>query len=635
MKFIHRFMKTRRSAVAVIMAVSLAPLMFLIGIAVDYTFLSQDRTQTAFAAEAAATQATRVAAATYAFEVAQGNPNQSNAAKIAIDDANVAGNLWYAAELGTLTRGTTAAPVTVTTYDGYTTGQINASAPPNFTAQVTDNTSYPPIFNPLFGRTTPWAYNSAATATSQFSYAEILLMLDTSNSMLIGADQTDIQTIEDNSVCPKFGYIADASGNNNLATHPHWYEYQAADNDQIFFNGPSATVPTVANYPGKSISDTSESCNPGYGTGTAAGDGMGTGTAPISNCALACHTTTQTFTDNNPDPGSGLKSGTFYADPYGMARREGVNLRVDVVLNATEQVIQSMANSEAVANQLSVGVYQFNADISPIATGINYGQTGGDVLPEATTNLTTALAKVDAVDYKLNPSEQAIPPLTHNTAPATGLNLASTPPTISETGNTNFSKSLNDLIAGNATGGVAGKLSASGSGATPSTPLKFMFIVTDGMQDSAPQNGGGENGGRVIGGMTSIAAEQAAAAAGTPSSAAACSTLKEQLGYTVYILYVTYYPLASNNAYYSYLENTDAATNGDFAADINASPQLLTEVPSESAPQKFADSPTGQALQACASSPSDFYQASSSSDIKTALATMLKSALASTIRLTN
>jgi len=42
-KVLQRFSKTRRSAIAVTMAIALVPLVLLIGIAVDVTFLSQDR----------------------------------------------------------------------------------------------------------------------------------------------------------------------------------------------------------------------------------------------------------------------------------------------------------------------------------------------------------------------------------------------------------------------------------------------------------------------------------------------------------------------------------------------------------------------------------------------------------------
>jgi hypothetical protein len=98
--------------------------MLLVGIAVDFTFLYQTRTQTAFASQAAAAQALRIAAATYALEVSYDNaqvangtlvatPAQINAAasERAIIAGQTAGNLWFASELGNLSRATmTSAP---------------------------------------------------------------------------------------------------------------------------------------------------------------------------------------------------------------------------------------------------------------------------------------------------------------------------------------------------------------------------------------------------------------------------------------------------------------------------------------------------------------------------------------------
>jgi Flp pilus assembly protein TadG len=627
---IRHFVSTRRSAIAVTMAIALVPLILLIGIAVDITFLSQARTQTAFASQAAAASATRIAAATYALEISQG-ATATNAATLAVNAANEAGNDWFTADLGNYVRGTLASgPTTTTKYNGVTSGQGTTAGPPDFTASITSATSYPPIFDPIFGSTKNWVYSSGATATTNFSYAQILMMLDTSNSMLIGADPSDIATMEGNSVCPKFGYLSIAAGMTDMHNLQTWYGWQSADSDQILFN--SATA--VPNYvdPSGGVSDQSGHCASGYGTGSAVGNSVTSGTASLNSCALACHSTSATYTDTNPP--AGFKSGTFYSDLYGMARREGVTLRLDVVLSATENVISDMESSEPTQGQLSVGVYQFNSDVLPIVTGINAGQSGGDTLPEATSNLTTALTEVQNVDYNHNPNEKAIPALVNETST---LNMTSSPPTAALVGNTNFVKSLNDLVAGNATGGSSDALTASGDGSTAAKPQKFIFIVTDGMQDSAPANGGGENGIRVIGDMTNIAAENAAAKAQAATTNAVCSTLKYTLGYTVYVLYVAYYPLATNIAYYNYLEKPDAATSSDFPSDSYTTPQILTEVPSESAVnnQKFKDSPGGQALQACASSPTDFYAASSSSDIQTALTSMLKSALASTIRLTN
>lgn len=640
-RFAARFAENRRAAVAVIMAISLVPLMLLVGIAVDITFLYQSRTQTAFASQAAATQAVRIAAATYQVEVANGS-SSTLAAQHAIAAANTVGNLWFNATAGTLIRTSLTAPSTNTTFDGATTGAVNTSAPPNFSATVTVTGTYPPIFDPIFKSTTNWVYASNATATTTYSYAQILLMLDTSGSMLIGADDTtqnpDIQTLEENTVCPAQGDIipSEAGQYANTVAGGHALsdgEYESdvgapQDKDAVDFtkipnyspgSGDALYVDGTVNN-GNTFNGTCQSNfglkSPAYyypnksEPSTTAGD----------PCALACHFSSNKFTYS-------ANGKSYFADYYGLARLEndlskanggpGVHLRIDVLFSATEQVIQDMETSEAVANQLSVGVYQFNTDVSAIASG-----AAADSLPEATSDLSTALSEVEADDYQITPTETAIPQLING---ATSLNTTAN--TAGEGGDTNFPLSLNDLQNGNPVALKAGKkqpLTVSGNGAAAATPEKFMFIVTDGLEDDSPNNGGGENGANVMGEMTSISGETA----GTGS----CSYLKNTLKYTVYVLYVTYYPIAAKAYYAPAVEGsrpTNEATNGDYPADINASDQVITETPTQTT------SPTAKALQACATSPTDFYQASSSADIQTALAAMLKSALASTIRLTN
>ena len=639
MKMLRAFAATRRSAVAVIMAVSLAPLMFLVGIAIDVTFLSQTRTQTAFAAQAAATQATRIAAATYQYEtnyLGQAIDGQTMTQTLAAQDAiaagNAAGNLWYPAEVGTLTRGSNAPVTTLTTYDGATTGAINTSQPPNFQAVVSDVTTYPPIFNPLFNQTKNWVYSSNATASTQFQYAEIMLMLDTSGSMLIGADESDILTMEQGSVCPSYVggkpevISSETSGNISGVLSLQYggdYQYAAVDNDAVDFRG------AEPNYPATAANDTSEGCLPGTGLAAPSNyNGYTTakynGTVkpvPAEPCALACHNSTVKTSDG------------FYADAYGLARREGVTLRLDVLFQATEEVIQDMETSEAVADQLSVGVYHFDTDVFPIVNGA----TGsGGTLPEATADLASALSAVDAVDYKQTPSETKIPQLINGW---NGTTITPTETTANTGGDTDFPKSLQDLENGTAWSQSNGKnqaLTAAGNGNTQATPLKFMFIVTDGMEDDSTNNGGPANNspyGNVEGEMTSISGETAGS--GT------CSYLKNTLGYTVYVLYVDYYPVASGAYYQAPTPGgryTNANTNGDYPADVNTNIQTLTEVTADQGQAndaEYANAPVAKALQACATTPTDFYEANSSSSIQTALSDMLKSALASTIKLTN
>jgi hypothetical protein len=206
--------------------------MLLVGIAIDFTLLSQARSQSAFAAQAAATQAVRVAASTYALEVQNGS-SPAVAVAHAIAAANSAGDLWWGAELGPLSQG-------YVSYEQTKTTSTNSnSSPPNFTAAVAYNVTYPPIFDPLFGQpNTKWIYASSATATAQFAYAQILMMLDTSNSMLIGARQSDIQTMETSAVCPPNNTLAA----NEFASTVKLSYNSGSDNDYNFAPGDNTWI---------------------------------------------------------------------------------------------------------------------------------------------------------------------------------------------------------------------------------------------------------------------------------------------------------------------------------------------------------------------------------------------------------
>jgi hypothetical protein len=260
---------------------------------------------------------------------------------------------------------------------------------------------------------------------------------------------------------------------------------------------------------------------------------------------------------------------------------------------------------------------------------VNSRTGSGGSLPEATSDLASALSQVNAVDWKKTPSETTIPQLIYGDT----NNRAPNPNNAGEGGDTNFPLSLNDLEAGNAfplsSSGAKQPLTVSGSGNTATAPQKFIFIVTDGMEDDSPNNGS-SSGQNVEGEMTSVAGETA----GT----GACAYLKNTLKYTVYVLYVDYNPV-SNISYYGFpgARPPNSYTLADYPNDTqqNTSVQNLSAVANGSSAPTFTNTPIANALQACASAKSDFYTASSSSDIQTALSNMLKSALASTIRLTN
>jgi Flp pilus assembly protein TadG len=640
---LRRFARARRSAVAITLAVSILPLMLLVGIAIDFTLLSQARSQSAFAAQAAATQAVRVAASTYALEVQNGS-SPAVAVAHAIAAANSAGDLWWGAELGPLSQG-------YVSYEQTKTTSTNSnSSPPNFTAAVAYNVTYPPIFDPLFGQpNTKWIYASSATATAQFAYAQILMMLDTSNSMLIGARQSDIQTMETSAVCPpnntlaanefastvKLSYNSGSDNDYNFAPGDNtWIGFTPSDSPHALHYNKNSTAtgtePADSLTPGgKSPYQLTGPCDSGY-------QSVG---GPFEPCALACHSEANaTFTATTTVNGV-TATRTLPADLYGLARSEGVELRVDVLLSATETAISDMLSTEAVANQISVGVYQFNSDIAPIVRG---NTANGDSLPEATSNLSAALTAVQNDDYNYTPSETAIPALVPGCSQTYVFLTAE-----NCSGNTNLVLSLQHLISGKLpTDANAQPLTQAGAGTTGTAPIKFMFLITDGMEDETTAGGATDlatnpnfaNKGVMTNTTDNTAVTSNSVTAGT------CTAIKK-LGYIVYVLYVDYLPV-SQTQYYASAGHLSPQTTADYSTakylvDIaDSEPEIQAGVTqNETASQVTAaiaaNVPTAKALSACASSPAYFYSANSDTDIQTALNAMLKSALASTTRLTN
>jgi len=649
---IKRFRRTRRSAVAIIFALCLLPLVLLVGLAIDTAFYSQVRTQAGLAAEAAATHAVRVASGAYTLDVANQATNhdtQAIAAADGVTQGQDAGTQWFNAQLGPLLRASVPTPNVVvnpyTTVDGGNNGA-------GFTATVNYTINYPPIFNALFGTTKSWTVTSKATAQTAYQYVEVLLLIDTSQSMLIGADPTTITTMSENSMCPKNGTVTASLGLNALVqtgTSNSNYEANTADTDTITFSQvPNFKETTASTTNGNVVTGENGMCNtngfqPGMiSTLTAASDSTVNGsdvlynqpnTAALAPCALACHTASKANTSDNQFP-----------DLYGVARRNGNTLRLDVVISATEKVIEDLYNAEQAANQFTVGVYQFNDDVSAMVTGTAASaSTPASAADEATPNLeggtSSALSTIEnSYDYSYAGNSSLIP-------------VVSTTSDVNN-GNTDFPDSAQDLINGKATSNkpltAVINTTSNPAGSSSTNPQKNIFIVTDGFEDHG-------TGTRYMGEMTSYTNEQQAV------STATCQQFKN-LGFNVYVLYVYYYPIPIISFYNPYdasfyssydttdfpniEKNTGAQTHAaENALSGQQSGLSIAEVmgtnPDNGAIDPVTKLPLGsgevgpdtEALEACAS-PGDFYEASSTTDIENAMEAMLRSAISSSLTVT-
>lgn len=623
-KHFQRLGSERSGAVAMIFALALIPLILLVALSVDYAFYVQARAQAALTADAAATHAVRAADATYTYELVNDPAN-------AVADAKAAGQSigmnWFNASLGTM-------PKSVITGGPNVTVMQNANGSAGFTATVDFQGVYPPFFASLFN-SPPWHINGGSQAVSAYQYVEILMLLDNSSSMLIASTPAEITQLEELTVCPSSKIDPSFDGNGWGA----YYQNVAPDSNGLY---PADLIPEtgIANYTPVANatnlgSNEAGTGNPtsglpsryGYAAGKCGTGWQGTGNSPYAPCAFACHTNnnplqvpTVTTTEHQKYWwGGGTTTTTtvsytanaaYTNDYYGIARQAGIHLRLDVVQSAASQVVTAMQSNEEASGQFSVGIYEFNDDVNPVWPKVS----GGQQPAEASTDLAGAATEI----------QNAPVPLQANAS----------------IGNTNFVSSINDMISGKYLNGITYRadaagtnspaLTASGNGTTAATPVKDVFIVTDGMEDTSVPNG------RIEGEMTGYMAENGAPTAITP---ALCGKLKN-LGDKVYVLYIDYSPLG--NQFYQITDMKASNYGKQDYPSLSAAPTKLyaqstsssVSNPPNNAAALSTVTPDEAGLIGCASSPSDFFEATSDSEIATAMNAMLHAALTSSIQLT-
>lgn len=242
-----------------------------------------------------------------------------------------------------------------------------------------------------------------------------------------------------------------------------------------------------------------------------------------------------------------------------------IQLRADAVGYAVTQLLSTAVSSEVVTNQYQVGLYPFIQNLYsyfPLTT--NLSATGSGTINSAAANLANLLD-------------------TGNNS-----NLGS--------GGTHFENalpSMNSLI------------SSVGTGSSSSSPLPYVFIVTDGSQDYQTQSSG--NWSSQNWSANATVPYQNSATVIPPNSVTSsnyCTTMKNR-GITIAILYIPYETIQNPTSF---------ANSEDVYANNN-----IANIPA--------------ALQSCAST-NFFYTANTPADINNALIAMFEQAI-STAHLTN
>jgi Flp pilus assembly protein TadG len=616
----------REAAVSLIFAIALIPLLMLVGLAVDFGFYNEAQAQLNMAADSAAIQAVRIAVQLYQSN----NPNY-------VTQAQQAGIAWFQAQLGNLPQAQgTVTPIVQITPPTSSSNQITAKV--NYAGVIV--THFAGVFPGSWPEYPNWGIAGAATAViSTITYSEFDFAVDNSSSMLIGAGTSDIQTLEALTPCSSQALAVQNTpqsaqpligGNGTVGAYSWYFDGNGAQDNNSTLPAPNATqaglyvpygygvfnysatvnniattgwinepAPTAAQPTGECWPNVSAACFyvpgltqvPSYLSATAAqyfnpispttglcqqGGGNSTQLAvqgavfttegktvalanvPQAPCAFACHT------DTNPS----VTNPAAYQDYFGLARQAGVTLRFDVVKNAlTSQsqqapgVIQTLINyvtKSGGLNPVTVGLYAFNSTFTTWVT------------PTPSQNSVAALntAEQDAV-----------------------MNIQ--PVAVTDVADTDTYDALTDVLK------IYTQAGAVGSGNLPTAPKKYLFLITDGLEDFALPGLA-----RVQGPLGTLTPD-----GGATTSLTQCQAIKN-LGVQIYVLYTTYYPLP--NPYYLQYDES-------FAEPAGASSQIY------------------QRLAQCASPGTDanptILEATDASNIGSQLTRLVNSALSSPGRL--
>jgi Flp pilus assembly protein TadG len=478
--FMRKLGRARKAAVSVMFAAATVPMLGLVGLAVDYGIWNQVNSGLALAANVAALTAVKVAAN----------------AQLAVDsnaqtEGQNAGKQWFMAEIGVGNSATSAVGTTpVTLTSGYPNVQVTMGA--TVTATVTYNATVKSIFGGfLFGIGNYYVSGQAQAQVASAPYLNVELLLDNSSSMQIGATVQDQITLMSLSTCapvnwiPNYGY----GGNQSADVFPNFkYNYAGQVYDGAIStqggNGFLAVNPATGatllipqSSAGQGTFGRGVSCDPLL---PANEQGQGYFTGPP--CAFACHWV------------QGNSSGTAQ-DELGIARSTigksyQVTLRFDLLKNATQQILQTMAADDEQIRNLKVGIFTFNSTVTQV-----YPSSG-----EASDGWSAAESAV------------GLPPAT-STAQETGIQ-----PVVGgqygDNDNTAFPEAMTTLQNQYLT-------TPAGNGTVSTAPRKVLIIITDGFLDDP-----------------NIAYPNDRAA--FPPSA--CAGFKN-MGYTVYVVYTPYNPI--------------------------------------------------------------------------------------------
>lgn len=471
LRLIGRFRGDQRGNIAVIFAIACVPLISAVGCAIDYSFATRMKAKLQSAADAASVASISQNSAGYIAAAAMTTDGSVSAA---VTDANgiFDGNMSTIAGYTNLSRTSTV-----------TKAGIKLTSNVQFSADV------PVTFMKILGYQVLTVTGSSSSSASMSPYLDFYLTLDVSGSM--GLPSTPAEAVRMQKINPD-NYKQYSTGctlachfapQNSACTDSGTQRYKTNNYCMGYVYSRLAQT-ALTNLINQASTTSVPKQQPGLPTAMLSGlnTNVPTGTTNPPNSLIAGNSSSLPY--SLPAVTSCPTDGTDAC----------IQLRLDAVGYAVNQLFTTANATEKVANQFRIGLYPFirylNANYFPLTSAINGSPTNTSTINYAAANLASLLdTNMDA-------------------------NLGS--------GGTHIDTALNSMNT---------LITSVGSGSSPTNTQPFVFLVTDGAQD--PQVKGVPNGGWSGSNHATVI---------DPVNTTVCSQLKNR-GIIVSVLYIPYQPI--------------------------------------------------------------------------------------------
>jgi Flp pilus assembly protein TadG len=475
-----RFTADRRGNVAMIFALSSLPILFAVGMAIDYTSAARRRAKLDAIADAAALSAVTPAE----FSATPGTgPSASQAQAVAQQRFN---------SLASAISGVSSVNGTVTVTDSPSGSTDTRKATVSYTA-LSQN-----AFGGIIGMTTMTIGNAGTVATASAApNINFYILADSSPSMAIPATTTGINQMYMWTYCAAH-LVANPTASTTKANCPtsSAYPYPTSASVGSYYNAGAA-------YTSSSTSGSTTTLTIGPGTPTQTNYGDNEANDSSNGCSFACHESDQTkwvLPGNSSYPGTGTATNPGFVDDYTFAENIlGLTLRIDNLRGAISQLgpyaynVSQVGVSGTSPNKATyqMGVATFDTDWSTSSctsgnSPLHYitggsgnsltlvntsSSSGGQTISTDASNIT--MLQMFSNGYLTGTNSTS----TKTSRSGTTTTMTSTTNCSNDDGSTALNTAMQDINNIMATPG-------NGTNVTGDTPQEVLILITDGVNDT-------------------------------------------------------------------------------------------------------------------------------------------------------